>query len=327
MRKLKAIALSLGLLLGMAGNAFAQLSDVDVTVIVKATDSEFWQIVFDGASAAADVLGVNVSLQGAASEADIAGQINILEDAAAAGADAIVFAPTAFEPLAGPMEDVMGEGIPIIKIDSAADTDAYVSFLATDNYRGGQLAADALAAQIEANTGAIEGPVFLLTALPGVGSLEERDQGFLDRIEEAYPGLEVIDQRFGDNDPGQALATVLDVLTANPDLVGIFADNEPMGIGAGGAIADEGLEDEVALVAFDAAEQQIAYLREGAIDALIVQDPFMMGYGGVFYAVSAAAGVPLPREVDTGVHVVTRDNIDSDEIQGILDASIRDVGF
>jgi ribose transport system substrate-binding protein len=311
----KRIIRALGCALLLGGSALAQ-EPLDIVVIVKATTSPFWQTVFAGAEDAAEELGVNLTTLGAAEESDIAGQIAILENAVTQGPDAIVIAPTAFEPLGAPIERA-AERVPIIKIDSAADTDAYTSFLATDNFAAGQLAADALAEAIEALHGAPEGEIAILTALPGVGSLTERDNGFRDGLAN-YPGLREVANRFNNNDANQALSNTLDLLVAHPNLVGIFADNLPMGVGSGRAIAERGLEEQVAVVAFDADEQEIAFLQGGQIKALVVQNPYRMGYEGVKTAVAAARGEEVEREIDTGVTIVTMENFDTPEVQALL---------
>lgn len=299
-------------LLALGANALAQ----DITVIVKATTSPYWQTVFAGAEAAAEELGVNLTTQGAAEESDIAGQISILENAVTQGPDAIVIAPTALEPLGGPIERA-AENIPIIMIDSAAQTEAYTSFLTTDNFAAGQLAAEALADAVEVLHGAPEGQIAILTALPGVGSLTQRDDGFRDGLTN-YPGLTEVANRFNNNDANQALSNTLDILVANPDLVGIFADNLPMGVGAGRAIAERGLEDQVAVVAFDSDEAEIGYLQGGQIKALVVQNPYAMGYEGVKTAVAAINGEEVEKNVDTGVTIVTQENFDTEEVQALL---------
>lgn len=310
MKKLLISAAASSLLLLSA--AFAQ----NITVIVKATTSPYWQTVFAGAEAAAEELGVDLTTQGAAEESDIAGQIAILENAVTQGPDAIVLAPTASEPLGAPI-DRAAESVPIIMVDSAAQTEAYTSFLTTDNFAAGQLAADALADAIEALHGAPEGEIAILTALPGVGSLTQRDEGFRDGLGN-YPGLTEVANRFNNNDATQALSNTLDILVANPNLVGIFADNLPMGVGAGRAIAERGIEDQVAVVAFDSDDAEIGYLQEGQIKALVVQNPYRMGYEGVKTAVAVINGETVEKDIDTGVTIVTQENFDTEEVQALL---------
>jgi len=307
---------------GMAQNA-APVSSLEIPVIVKATNSQYWQYVFAGAKAAAKDLGIKVQTLGAAAESDVAQQISILEDAVTKNPPAIVIAPTAFDPLAGPIEKATKAGIPVIVIDSSVNTNSYASFLSTDNEAAGRLAADRLASAIKAKTGSEAGQVAYLTALPNVGSLTARDKGFNEEMASKYPNIKIVDHRFGNNDPAKALSNASDILTKYPDLVGIFADNNMMGDGAGRAVQENQLQGKVSVVAFDTDDQEISFLKSGVIDALIVQDPYMMGYAGVWYAAAAHFGAHLPKNLDTGVSAVTKDNLDKQPAVGLLDASKR----
>lgn len=319
--------LMLFVVLALFGLASAQgasnLSSLNIAVIVKATNSQYWQYVFAGAKQAAQDLGVSVDTLGAAAESDIAGQISIMENAITKQPAAIVIAPTAAKPLVAPIEKATQAGIPVVVIDSSVETDAYASFLSTDNEAAGRLAADQLASFIQQTTGKAAGKVAYLTALPGVGSLTARDKGFTEEMAAKYPDIKIVDHRYGNNDAAKALSAANDIITKNPDLVGIFADNNMMGDGAGRAIQENNLADKVALVAFDTDDQELSFLQSGVIDALIVQDPYMMGYAGVWYAVAAHFGARLPKALDTGVKAVTKANLTSPAIAGLLDASKR----
>lgn len=219
--------------------------------------------------------------------------------------------------LAQPIAAATDAGIPVIVIDSNANTDKYVTFLATNNVTGGEKAADELARCVKARTGKDEGEVAYMTALAGAQSLNDRDKGFVNELKK-YPGLKIADHRVGNNDPGRALSDAEDILTSHPQLIGLFADNELEGDGAGRAIQEKKLGSKMCAVAFDTSDQEIAFVRDGNLDALIVQNPFMMGYAGVWYALAAANGVVLPHTVDSGVHVVTKENIDSPQMAGLL---------
>jgi ribose transport system substrate-binding protein len=295
-------------------------SNARVEVIVKATTSQYWATVFDGAKAAAKVLGVKIETLGAAAETDVAQEVSITENAIATHPTAIVIAATNAVALAAPIEKATAAGIPVIMIDSSATTDKYVTFLATNNVTGGQKAADEIASCVKARTGKAAGNVAYLTALAGAQSLNDRDQGFVDELKK-YPDLKIVDHRVGNNDASKALSDSEDILTKNPDLVGIFADNELEGDGAGTALNEKGKASKVCLVSFDTSAQELKFLSAGVIDGLIVQDPFMMGYAGVWYALEAANGAVLPKYVDSGVHVVTKANIDSPAMAGLLDPS------
>ena len=297
-----------------------EFSKVTIDVIVKATTSQYWATVFDGAHAAAKVLGFKIITLGAPSELDAAQEVTIMENAISAKPTGIVIAATNAQALASPIAAATKAGIPVIVIDSNANTDQYVTFLATNNETGGRKAADEMARCIKARTGKVEGKVAYLTALAGAQSLNDRDKGFVEELKK-YPGLAIVEHRVGNNQPSKALSDSEDLLTRHPDLVGMFADNELEGDGAGTAVSEKGLGGKICLVAFDTSDQEIKFVRTGIIDALIVQNPYMMGYAGVWYALAAAHGVVFPKYVDTGVSVVTKANIDSPQMAGLLDPS------
>ena len=296
----------------------ADFSKDHIAVIVKATTSQYWATVFDGADAAAKKLGVSISKLGASAETDVAKEVSIMENATQSKPTGIVIAATNAQALAQPIANATDKGIPVVVIDSNANTDKYVTFLATNNVTGGVKAADQLASCVKARTGKEEGDVAYLTALAGAQSLNDRDKGFVDELKK-YPGLKIVEHRVGDNDPARALKDSEDILTTHPNLVGMFADNELEGDGAGRAIQEKSLGSKLCAVAFDTSDQEIGFVRNGNLDGLIVQNPYMMGYAGVWYAEAAAHGVVLPHYVDSGVHVVTKKNIDSPQMAGLLD--------
>ncbi|HUC19038.1 MAG TPA: ABC transporter substrate-binding protein [Acetobacteraceae bacterium] len=321
MRKILLIAAAaFGCTMAQAGmQARAQdFSKTKIDVIVKATTSQYWATVFDGARAAAKVLGVQIATLGAPSELDAAGEVSIMENAISAKPAGIVIAATNAQALAEPIAAATKAGIPVIVIDSNANTDQYVTFLATNNETGGQKAADEIARCVKARTGSASGKVAYLTALAGAQSLNDRDKGFVEELKK-YPGLTIVEHRVGNNMADRALADSEDLLTRHPDLVAMFADNELEGDGAGTALSEKGLGGKVCLVAFDTSDTEIKFVRTGIIDALIVQNPYMMGYAGVWYALAAAHGVVFPKYVDSGVSVVTKDNMDSPQMVGLLD--------
>ncbi len=312
-----ATALGAALVLPAGLAQAADFSGTHIAVIVKATTSQYWATVFDGADAAAKILGVQISKLGAAAETDVAGEVSIMENAIQTKPAAIVIAATNAQALAQPIENATKAGIPVIVIDSNANTDKYVTFLATNNVTGGVKAADELANCVKARTGKQEGDVAYLTALAGAQSLNDRDKGFVEELKK-YPGLKIVEHRTGNNDPARALSDSEDILTRHPDLVGLFADNELEGDGAGRAIQEKSLGSKICAVAFDTSDQEIAFVRSGELDGLIVQNPFMMGYAGVWYGLAASKGVVLPHYVDSGVSVVTKANIDSPAMAGLL---------
>jgi ribose transport system substrate-binding protein len=292
-----------------------------IAVIVKATTSEYWQWVFKGAEEAGKQLGVKVEKLGTPKD-DAAGQIGVLETAVASKPAAVVISPTIFEALGDPIAAVTDAGIPVIVIDSGAKTDKYASFLTTNNEAGGRAAAEALAACIKERTGKVAGKVGYLTAMAGHESLDSRDRGFLEGMK-AYPDITVVGNRVGNNEEAQGMSLTADMLTKDPDLIGLFADNAQMGTGAGASISEQKLGDKFCLVAFDSDAGELEHLKGGSIYALVIQDPYMMGFAGVWYGYAAAHGVRLPKNVDTGVGTVTKATMDDPNLVGLLDVSKR----
>jgi ribose transport system substrate-binding protein len=254
---------------------------------------------------------------GAQSESDINGQISILENAVSGKPAAIVIAPTQFKALGQPIDEAAKKNI-IIGIDSSADSKAFTSFLTTDNVQAGRVAADALAAAIEKKYGKAEGEVALVTSIPGVGSLDARAKGFKEELAAKYPGLKLTADKIADGQPTTGLNIMTDLITANPNLRGVFTSNLTMTQGAGQALAENKLGDKIMLIGFDSDDKTVKLLGDGNIQALVVQDPFRMGYEGIKTALSASKGEKVPENVDTGANVITRENMNTERSKQLL---------
>ena len=259
---------------------------------------------------------------GTQSEADVNGQISVLENAVAAKPVAIIIAPVDFKAL-GPPIDAAAKSVPVIGIDSSADSKAFSSFLTTDNEAAGRLAADGLAAAIKANKGAAKGDVALITNLPNAGSLEARKKGFTEQLAEKYPDLHLIADKYADGQATTGLNIATDIITANPNLVGIFASNLIMAQGVGQAVAENKVAGKVALVTFDSDDKTIGFLKDGTISALIVQDPFRMGYDGVKTALAVSKGEKVPPNVDTGANLVTKANMADPKMDALIHPNVK----
>lgn len=314
-KKLLPLLLVVALLVSFAGTALAE--GEKIYFIVKGTESSFWQIVIDGGRTAAEKLGVEFIAEAAPSEADIAKQIQIVEAAIGAKPDAIALAPTVSDALVPAIEKAMDEGIPMILFDSAASTDKYTSFLASDNIAIGTIAADKMAEALTAKFGKPEGQVVALTFMAGVGSLEKRKKGFLDRVAEKYPGIEVVDFFDAQGKQGTSLPAVQAYLTTYPDLKGIFANNEPTGEETVRAL-DTAKRQDLAVVVVDAGPQEMWGLENGYVDAMVVQKPWVMGYMAVEFAQKAAQGEELEKFIDTGVVGITPEMFKSGEAEEFL---------
>jgi ribose transport system substrate-binding protein len=309
-------------LAGFDGADPASAQSVTIPIIVKDTTSFYWQVVFAGARKAGKEFGVNVPQLGAQSESDINGQISILENAVSGKPAAIVISPTQFTALGKPIDEA-AKKVKIIGIDSAADSKGFSSFLTTDNVQGGRVAADGLAAAIAAKYGKPEGDVTLITSIPGVGSLDQRAKGFKEQLASKYPGLKLVADKVADGQATTALNITTDLITANPKLRGIFASSLIMAQGAGQAIAENKVADKVKLVGFDSDAKLVKFLSDGTIVALVVQDPFRMGYDGIKTALAVSKGEKVEANVDTGANLITKENMNSARSQELLNPDIK----
>ena len=315
MKKLLAATVLSSLFFAAAPAAFA--ADVTIPIIVKDTTSSYWQVVLAGARKAGKDLGVKVPELGAQAETDVAGQISILENAVASKPAAIVISPTSFDALGAPIDEA-AKKVKIIGIDSSAKSNAFTSFLTTDNEVGGKLAADGLAAAITAKYGKAEGKVAIITALPGAGSLEARKKGFKEELAAKYPGLTVVADKYADGQAATGLNIATDLLSSTPDLKGIFASNQTMAEGVGQAIAENKAAGKVLVLGFDPDDKTVAFLKDHTVVGLIAQDPYRMGYDGIKTALAASKGEKVEAHVDTGATLITPENMGEKRAQELL---------
>ncbi len=285
---------------------------IEILVSPKAVAASFWLEVREGAMQAAKETQVTVHWKGPAMETDIAGQIAILEDYVHQRIDAIVFAACDEKALIPAVEKAAAAGIPVISIDSGIESDIPASLIATDNLLGGRKAADCLAELLNGS-----GTVACIPIVPGAATSNQRERGFRDGIA-THPGLKLVASQHNESDIAIAMAVTENILTAHPDLAGLFAASESGTIGASRALVGRGMAGRVALVGFDAASSEIEALENGIIDALIVQNPYRMGYDGVRAAVDVIHGKQVERRIDTGVAVVTRRNLHDPDIQKMI---------
>ncbi len=324
MRKLflAALAVGFGFCLSQAN---AATKPAEVAVIIKATDSDFWQYVLVGAKnyAKEHPDKVNITTYGPKSEADIDKQVTILEDVISTKPAAIVIASTSSDATVPALEDAKEKGIVVVTIDNKVKTDKIDSHLATNNLKAGGMAAEKFVELLKAKGTPLKGKVAIVGAMAGVQVLADRDDGFIGGIKKLAPGIELIGPRYVDNDIVKALNTANDLYTANPDLLGFFADNNHTGDGVARAISELNLADKLIGIAFDSDPEEIEAIRDGTLKALILQDPYGMGYKGVDFALKRLAGEKLPAYVDTGVTVVTKENMNNADIKGLLDPMTR----
>ena len=297
----------------LASAGCSQSETVRIGVVPKAVAHEFWGAVHAGAAEAAREAGVEIEWQGPSTEIEFSRQIEIIDAMINSRVDGLVIAPTEATALIGVVERAAREGIPVTIFDSGINTDQYVSFVASNNYEAGVTAAHTLA-ELLGNRGRI----VIVKMVAGSASTMQREAGFEDTLEKDYPDIEIVDFKFCQSDRALALSVSENMLTAHPDLDGMFASAEPATIGAAKALRNRGRHDTVKLVGFDWTYTLERDFREGVVRALVVQDPFQIGRLAIETVLQALRGETPPKRIDTGIHVVTMDNLETPEIEKLL---------
>ncbi len=298
-----------------------------IAVIPKGTTHVFWKSVHAGALKAAKELtdeGTPVEIQwkGALLENDREGQINVVADFVAQGVDGIVLAPLDSTALVPSIENAKAAGIPTVIFDSGlADESTIVSYVATDNYNGGVLAAREIGKRLDG-----KGNVILLRYNVGSESTEQREKGFLDTIHKEFPRIVMLsDDQYSGTTALSAQNKALELLNQFGDrLDGIFAVCEPDSMGVLGALELEGLAGKVTFVGFDPSPHLVEAMRQKKIKGLVLQDPVAMGYLGVKMMVDHLQGKQVPRRIATGEVMATPENMDTLEMKKLLDPEQAD---
>lgn len=283
-----------------------------VGLIPKGATQVFWQAVHAGGVKAAREFDLEVLWNAPPLESDSSRQVAIVDAMINRGVDGIAVAPVDRTALVGVVHRAIDQGIPTVVFDSGLDSSRTTSYIATDNREGGRMAAGRLGQVLGG-----KGKILIISDGPASASTMQRVAGFQERAKESFPGLELLPVQFVMADRAKARAVTENVLTAHPDLGGIFADHENA---AGGAVLalKSRRNRAVKLVGFDASEQLITDLKEGWFDSLIVQNPFRMGYESVRALGLVLSGKQPKRQIDTGSTVVLRQDLDRPEVRGLL---------
>jgi ribose transport system substrate-binding protein len=288
---------------------------IQIAVIPKGTTHEFWKSIHAGAVKASRELGVDVIWKGPQKEDDRAQQIMVVEDFINRGVDGIVLAPLDDRALCRPVQDAASENIPVVIIDSALQGEDYISFVATDNTKGGVIAAKRMGELLGG-----KGDIFLIRYQEGSASTTKRENGFLDTITSEFPDISLLVQ---DQHTGATTETAYqlaeNLLGRFPDVDGIFCPNESSTFGTLRALQESGLAGKVKFVGFDSSPKLIKALREGHIHGLVLQNPMKMGYLGVVQMALHLKGQKIENRIDTGVYLATRENMENPEIKNLLE--------
>ena len=296
-----------------------------VAVIPKGTTHEFWKSIHAGADKAASEYAaqgtsVEVIWKGPLREDEREGQIQVVEGFISQGISGIVLAPLDDRALIRPVEEAKRAGIPTVIIDSGLQTDQIVSFVATDNFKGGTLAADRMGELL-----AGKGKVLMLRYQEGSASTEQREAGFMQQIKTKFPAIEVISSnQYAGPTRDTAKAASENLLNRfGNDIQGIFTPNESSTTGMLLALQDMKLAGKVVFVGFDSSPSFTAAMRAKQMNGTVLQSPFNMGYLGVKTMVENLLGKTVEKRIDTGVVLVTPDNLDDPKIKDLLQPPVK----
>ncbi len=298
----------------------AMAADYTIAVIPKGTTHEYWKSIHAGAMKASldcKAAGDNVTIiwKGPLKEDDREQQIQVVENFLTGNVKGIVLAPLDSKALVAPVETATQAGVPVVIIDSGLESQSYVSFVATDNYKGGQKAADRLG---EVMGG--KGKLIVLRYQEGSASTEQREAGFLDEFTKKFPDVKIIssDQHSGATRDTAYQAGQNLLNRFGSEVTGIFTPNESSCAGMVLALRDAGLAGKVMHVGFDSDGPLLDALKAGELQGLVVQDPFQMGYIGVKTMVDSLKGVKVEKKIDTPVQLVTKDNLEDPAIKALI---------
>jgi ribose transport system substrate-binding protein len=283
-----------------------------IAVVPKGTTHEFWKTIHAGAEMAAQELNaggdsVRIIWKGPLREDDREQQVQVVEGFTSQGVSGIVLAPLDDRALVRPVEEARSAGVPTVIFDSGLQSEQIVSFVATDNYKGGELCAERLGTLLGG-----KGKVLVLRYQEGSASTTEREKGFMDKMKSAYPGITLVssDQYAGATRETAKRASENLLNRYGDELTGIFTPNESSTDGMLLALQDIGKAGKVRLVGFDASKSLLDAMRARQLDGVAVQNPMKMGYLAVKTMVAHLKNQPVEKRIDTGVSLVTPENMD-----------------
>jgi len=284
-----------------------------IPVISKGFQHQFWQAVQAGAEMAAEDCGVEITFEGPESESMVDRQLEMLQTALDRNPDAIAFAALDSQAAIPLLERADEEGIPVIGFDSGVDSEIPLATAATDNIAAAAFAADMMAELI-----GFEGQVAVIahdqTSRTGI----DRVDGFVERMEEEYPDIEVVDVQYGGGDHLRSTDLARSIILAHPELNGFFGANEGSAIGVLNAVLELDMTDDLVIIGYDSGLQQVEAVASGDMEGAITQNPIGIGYRAVEAAVMAVMGEELEEEIDTGFEFYTAENYEDEDIAALL---------
>lgn len=298
---------------GSKGDKGSSSDQKYVAVVSKGFQHQFWQAVKQGADEAAKEFDVKVTFEGPESESQVDKQIEMLRAALDKKPDSIGFAALDSQAATPLLEEADKSDIPVIAFDSGVDSDIPLGTATTDNKAASALAADKMAEFI-GEEGKIALVVHDQTSVTGV----DRRDGFVEQIESKYPDIEIVDIQYGEGDHLKSTDLAKAVMSAHPDLKGIFGSNEGSAIGVVNAVRELDKSGDIVIVGFDSGKAQIDAIKDGLMAGAVTQNPVGIGYETVKAAVAAMNGESVEKVIDTGFYWYDKENIDDEEIQAAI---------
>lgn len=299
---------------GAETSGVAPANKLEIAVIPKGTTHVYWNSVHAGAAKAAQDFDVTIYWQGPLKEDDRQVQIQTVQNFISRGVDAIALAPLDARSLVPSVKAATGRNIPVIIFDSDLASDEHKSFVATDNIAGGKLSAKRMVEVLEG-----KGKVILLRYAEGSASTTNREEGFLQGMKEYGPAIELVStNQYAGVTIEKAFQVAQNLLNRFPDVNGVFCTTEPSTQAMLRALQTAKKAGKVKLIGFDANDMLIQALRQGELHGLAIQDPFQMGYLAVKTARQVILGEPVEKRIDTGVMMVTPENLEEERVREML---------
>jgi ribose transport system substrate-binding protein len=269
--------------------------------------------VHAGAVAGGREFHEEIDWEGPANETDYARQIEIFDSMLNRHVNGIVVAASDRTTLDASLDRASRENVPVVVFDSAVDSTNYVSFVATNNYEGGQMGARKLGELLGG-----KGSVAMIQNAPGSASTMDRERGFEEAMAKEFPNIKIVARQYSMSDRAKGMAAAENIFTAHPSLDGLFASSEPSSVGASQALKSHGLVGKVKFVAFDSSEGLVKDLEDGVIDALVAQDPFKIGYEAVRAVTDKLNGKTPQKRIDLSAVVITHADLSKPGINALL---------
>lgn len=285
---------------------------LNISVISKGYQHEFWRAVELGAKQAGKDLGVDVSFIGPEKESEIGKQVGMVENAINAKVSGIVLAALDANALTPVSKRAIESKIPVVTFDSDLSNGLSSSFIATDNVAAGAEAAKEMIKIIGE-----EGKVAIVAHNAGTTTAIDREKGFRDEMSK-HSKIEILNTQFSDGDKSKALAITQDIIMANPDIEGIYGTNEGSSVGVARGVEEKGLQGKIAVIGFDSSEDEVRFINNGAMSGMMVQNPYQMGYVGVQTIVKVIKGEKVEKRIDTGAKFITKANMNDSDSQKLI---------